>query len=117
MQGEEFILAALAIIAGTGLTAFIFGSIFKLIRSWIGRGSGYDEETFERLARAFMQHKKDTERRLQNLEAIVADEAENPSNRKQLEEVRKTIEIEEDEQEEEKTNKNSGGNLRNMLRE
>lgn len=116
MQGEEFIIAALAIIAGTGLAAFIFGSIFKLIRSWLSRGSGYDEETFERLARAFMQHKKDTERRLQNLEAIVADEAENPSNKKQLEEVRKTIEIEDDEQEE-TSNKNSGGNLRNMLRE
>lgn len=116
MEPPEFFIAAIAIIAGTGLAAYIFGNIFKLIKTWLNRGSGYDEETFERLARAFMQHKKDTERRIQNLEAIVADESDSKSTKKQIEQARKTIEIE-DEEGEKESNSKSGNNLRNMLRE
>lgn len=122
MSGEEFVLSILAIIGGVGLTGFIFYNIFKIIRTWLG-GNSYDDETFERLARAFMQHKKETERRLQNLEAIVTDEDQHTisksrsgsSSPKQIEEPRRTIEIEEDEENQE--TKSSDGNLRNMLRE
>lgn len=115
MSGEEFIIAVVAIVGGVGLAGFIFYNIFKLIRTWMGRGEGYDDETFERLARAFMQHKKETERRLQNLEAIVTDDDNSASSTKQIEEPRKTIEIEDEE--ESKEAKSSDGNLRNMLRE
>ncbi len=114
MSPEEFIIAVVAIVGGVGLAGFIFYNIFKLIRTWIGGSEGYDEETFERLARAFMQHKKETERRLQNLEAIVTDEDNQSSTTKQIEEPKNTIEIEDDESEEKKS---SDGNLRNMLRE
>jgi len=116
MSGEEFIIAVVAIVGGVGLAGFIFYNIFKLIRTWMSGSSSYDDETFERLARAFMQHKKETERRLQNLEAIVTEDAEpTSSSKKQIEEPRKTIEI--DEEEEGKEAKSSDGNLRNMLRE
>lgn len=114
MSGEEFIIAVVAIVGGVGLAGFIFYNIFKLIRTWIGGSEGYDEETFERLARAFMQHKNETERRLQNLEAIVTDEDHQSSTTKQIEEPKNTIEIEDDES---KDTKSSDGNLRNMLRE
>lgn len=124
MSGEEFIIAVVAIVGGVGLAGFIFYNIFTLIRTWIGGGnSSYDDETFERLARAFMQHKKETEKRLQNLEAIVTDDDDRvisksgsgSSSQKQIEEPRRTIEIEEDEENQE--TKSSDGNLRNMLRE
>ena len=116
MSGEEFIIAVVAIVGGVGLAGFIFYNIFKLIRTWMSGSNSYDDETFERLARAFMQHKKETERRLQNLEAIVTDdEHSSSSSTKQIEEPRRTIEIEEDEESGEA--KSSDGNLRNMLRE
>ena len=96
MSGEEFIIAVVAIVGGVGLAGFIFYNIFKLIRTWMSGSSSYDDETFERLARAFMQHKKETEKRLQNLEAIVTDDEQSSStSTKQIEEPRRTIEIEE----------------------
>ena len=117
MSGEEFIIAVVAIIGGVGLAGFIFYNIFNLIRTWIGGSSSYDDETFERLARAFMQHKKETEKRLQNLEAIVTeDDQSTSSTTKQIEEPKRTIEFDEGEDESEDA-KSSDGNLRNMLRE
>jgi hypothetical protein len=116
MPFEEFAIAIVAIVGGVGLAGFIFYNIFNLIRTWIGGSNSYDDETFERLARAFMQHKKETERRLQNLETIVTDEDSSSSSasNKQIEEPKKTIEIEDEDDEEVKS---SDGNLRNMLRE
>lgn len=74
MSGEEFVLSIMAMVLGASIliTAIVKGT--DLIKSWMNRGSGYDDETFERLARAFMQHKKEMTDRIQNLEAIVADE-------------------------------------------
>lgn len=116
MSGEEFIIAIVGIVGGVFLTGFIFYNIFKLIRTWMSGSSSYDDETFERLARAFMQHKKDTERRLENLEAIVTDDEQSTSSStKQIEEPRQTIEIEDEEESEEANSSDS--NLRNMLRE
>lgn len=106
-----------------GFAAFIAGGIYRLIRLKIERNTGIDEEVFDRLARAFMQYKKDTERRLRNLEAIVDNEDSSASaSGKQLNEPEphKTIEIEdaETEGETEKQNKSDSEdrNLRNMLR-
>lgn len=118
------VVAVIGTIAGVGLVVFVFAKITGLIKAWIERNKGgYDEETFDRLAKAFMQYKKDTERRLQNLEAIVADdEPASSGSGKQLSEPHKTIEIEDAENEgagEEKEQKKSDSgdrNLRNMLR-
>lgn len=71
------VVAIIGTIAGVGLLGFIIARITGLIKAWIERNKGgYDEETFNRLAKAFMQHKKDMEQRMQNLEAIIADEEE-----------------------------------------
>ena len=119
MSGQEFVIAVVAIIGGVGLAGYIFSNIFKLIRTWMGSGNEYDDETFERLARAFMQHKKETDRRLQNLEPIVTDESSSSSSTssKRIEEPKKTIEIEDEDDNKNKEAKSSDGNLRNMLRE
>ena len=60
----EYIVAIVAISCATGL-----------IKKWMDRepGSEVDEESFNRLARAFMEHKKEMSERVENLEAIVAE--------------------------------------------
>jgi hypothetical protein len=66
MGGPEFIVAIVAISCATGL-----------INTWLKRDSNNDkelEQNFDRLARAFVEYKKDMSRRVQNLEAIIADE-------------------------------------------
>ena len=122
MEGPEFIIAALAIITGTGLAGYIFMNIFKLIRSWIGGSGKVDEESFNRLAKAFMEYKKDTQQRLKNLEAIIADEddtktSSSSGSSKQIEAPKQSIEIEDQETESERSQSGSDSNLRNMLRE
>lgn len=95
--------------------AFIATGIYKLIRLKIEGNTGADRETFNRLAKAFMQHKRDTERRLQNLEAIISEEhAEGKP--KQISEPKDTIEIEEDEPAEEKRKESNDSKLKNMLK-
>lgn len=118
MEGPEFIVAVVAIIGGVGLAGYIFANIFKLIRTWLGGNkNSYDDETFERLANAFIRHKKETEQRLQNLEAIIAEEdTDSTTSTQKLEEPKDSIEIE-DTSETKTSDKNNGGELRNMLRE
>jgi hypothetical protein len=69
MEGEIFVVTIVAIVCATGL-----------IKAWINRNNHsqeeVDEESFNRLAKAFMQHKKEMQERVQNLEAIVAEEDE-----------------------------------------
>lgn len=64
-MGYEFIVAIVAIACAT-----------SVIKAWIEREniSNIDEEKFNRLARAFMQHKKEMQERVQNLETIIADD-------------------------------------------
>ncbi len=118
MSFEEMVVALVGAVGGIALVGFIVAKITGLIKSWINRNNNaYNEEDFNRLAKAFMQHKKDTERRLQNLEAIASEEEVTGSSSgtgKSIEEPeRKNIEIDE-----EPTESDSGNNnLRNMLRE
>lgn len=75
MIWEEFILSIMGIIAGTLVISLGIAKISGLIKAWIERDKNrYDEETFNRLAKAFMEHKKEMERRVNNLESIAADE-------------------------------------------
>lgn len=110
MSGEEFILAVLSIVGGISLAGYIFAKIFGLIKVWLeGRsGNGNLEEHFNRLGKAFVQHKKEMERRVQNLEAIVIDEDEE-HDIKELNEPTRAIEIE-DEAESEPTSESSLSN-------
>jgi len=53
------------------------GCATGLISSWMKkhyRETGIDEENFNQLAKAFIQHKKEMLKRVQNLEAIIANE-------------------------------------------
>ena len=100
-------------------------NIFKLIRSWIGGSNGgVPEEEFNRLARAFMEHKKDSQRRIQNLEAIISEEdstkgVKQEKTPNQIEAPKESIEFDDSENVSEKSesNDNNKNNLRNMLRE
>jgi hypothetical protein len=69
MSGPEFIVAIVAISCATGL-----------LKKWMdNRHCGTDttnKEELEELHHAFEQHKKEMQKRVQNLEAIVADEEE-----------------------------------------
>lgn len=74
MQGEEFILAIVAMAMGTGIITVAIAKFTDLFKTWINRNnSSIKDEAFDRLAKAFMQHKKEMEQRMQNVEAIVAD--------------------------------------------
>lgn len=116
MEGNEFIVAIVAIVFGTAFTGFVLYLIFSTIKSWINRkGGSVDEEYFDRMAQAFIEHKKNTERRLQNLEAIVTGD-ESETQPAELEEPEQTIEIERKEPTEAKQ-KESDGRLRNILKE
>lgn len=114
MTFEEFVVAIVAIVCGTALTGYLFGKFFGLIKSWIeSRRQSYDEEAFNRLAKAFTQYKRDTERRLRNLETIATEE--DPSSPAALKQTYKTIEIEDNEDATKSDTANTG--LKNMLRE
>lgn len=104
MEGEIFVITIVAIGCATGI-----------ITSWLKnrrQAGGIDQEVFERLAKAFMRHKKESERRIQNLEAIIADDTNTAPS--QIEESKSTIEIED---KEDQKSKSDNGNLSNMLRE
>lgn len=127
MSFEEMVVALAGAVGGIVLVGFIFAKIVGLIKAWINRNNtSITEEDFDRLAQAFMEYRKDSERRIQNLEAIIADENERPpqqlSNRRERQnmapnasETNTTIEIEDDEQPKSASGNNS--NLRNMLHE
>lgn len=77
--------------------AFVCGGIYKLIRAKIDK-TDIDEDTFDRLAKAFVEYKKETNQRIQNLEAVIAEEGSvsgSSSSANQIEASRSTIEIEE----------------------
>lgn len=77
-MGYEFIVAIVAIACAT-----------SVIKTWIERknNDNIDEESFNHLAKAFMQHKKEMNQRVQNLETIIADNEEQDSS-SQIEEPR-----------------------------
>lgn len=88
MTGEEFVLAVIAMVAGSVVLIVGIATISSLIKSWIRRSDKghFSDEEFHRLAKAFMQHKKDMEQRVKNLEAIVADEEPSAPSYPQIEE-------------------------------
>ncbi|MDZ7716619.1 MAG: hypothetical protein U5J95_10440 [Balneolaceae bacterium] len=72
-----------------------------------------NEETFERLAKAFMRHKEQSEKRFRKLESLLKEKNHIEPN--QIEAPKETIEIED--QEEKTKEEADNGNLNNMLRE
>jgi len=122
MNDQEFVLAIIAIVMGCSVLIVGIAKIAGLIKAWINRGkSNLDEETFDRLAKAFMQHKKDTERRLKKLESAIDKDtfrkSSSSNTSKKVKEPQKSIEIEDRDEEKTKSGKDEDSNLRNMLRE
>lgn len=123
MSFEEMVVALVGSIGAFALVGYLSAKFFGLIKAWINRKKGgVPEEEFNRLAKAFMNYKKESQRRLQNLEAIIADEdSVNTSSEsetpQQMEAPRNTIEIKDQESEKKGSKSGNGSNLRNMLRE
>lgn len=122
MSFEEMVVALAGAVGGIALVGFIFAKIVGLIKVWINRNNTYiSEEDFDRLAQAFIEYRKNSDRRIQNLEAIIAEE--NNTTSQQLSDrvgrqgkssnASETIEIEDEEQRTSSAGNNS--NLRNML--
>ncbi len=76
MEGEIFVVTIVAIACATGL-----------IKAWINRDSGNSEigENFDRLARAFVEHKKEMTERVQHLETIIAEDEDRGNDFSQIE--------------------------------
>lgn len=118
MPEEIMIISVVAIVFGTGLVGLILTGIYKLIKAKIGQDSKGAGEINPQFFKALGEFKKNTERRITNLEAIVSDLEE---ERYRLDESHETMADIEIEEEEVRSPKNKGkdddGNLRNMLNE
>lgn len=123
MSFEEMVVALVGAIGAFILVGYLAAKTFGLIKTWISRNNNsISGEEFDRLAKAFMQYKKDSERRLRNLEAIISEEdlkssSDTQSGSKQIDAARRNIEIKEQEPGKENSQKGNSNNLRNMLRE
>lgn len=116
MSEQEFIIALAAIVGGIGFAIFIFYNIFNLIQSWINRKSGSSsQEINPQFFKALGEFKKNTERRLTNLESIVTELDEERYLVSESDDAPK-IEIE-DEKIRSTSEKGESGNLKNMLNE
>lgn len=108
MDGPEFLIAALGIVGGVGLTAFIFGSIFKLIRTGMElRHRGKDVSGDAVSMKDFIEYKLKVEKRIQTLEAIVVDQ--DLIDQKKLQSSQNLIDVDPEDEETDKR-------LRNRLR-
>ncbi len=116
MSDEEFIIALVGIVFGTGFVSFLFWNFFSLIKTWINRKSGGQQSQINpQFFKALGDFKKSTERRLSNLETIVADLEEEQIR---IPDSSGEIEIEPKEvRSSKKENKDNDSNLRNMLNE
>lgn len=120
MSFEEMVVALVGSIGAFALVGYLAAKTFGVIKAWINRNnSSIEEKQFNRLAKAFVEYKEDTTRRIQQLEAIIADEdvEQTSSDSKEIEAPKKNIEIEDNRESEQKQSQQDDNNLRNMLRE
>ena len=74
----EFIVPFILVLFGTFLGGLLLWKVFDMVRSSIkGKKPSIDAEDFDRLARAFIQNKKEIHERIQHLETLIADEDPN----------------------------------------
>lgn len=118
MPEEVMIIALAGIIFGTGLVGLILTGIYKLIRAKIDQGNKGTGEINPQFFKALGEFKKNTERRISNLEAIVSDLEEERYRIDDGEKQDPEIEIETEDVRSPDTKENEAdGNLRNMLNE
>lgn len=110
-----FIVAMVLILFGTVLGCMLLWKLAMVIQHSIKKNNTVEhDEAFDRLALAFIQFKKDMERRMTNVEAIIANNDDEVSSQTLNEPTYKSIEI--DESESMKENQNKGSNMSNNLR-
>ena len=114
MPDEIFVLALAGIVFGSGLIIFITKNIFDLIKAKTNNKSGSGDIN-PQFFKALGDFKKSTERRIANLESIVADLEEEKIRIHESPESGK-IEIE-DKEVRSPEEKEDDSNLRNMLNE
>lgn len=107
MQPPEFILAIIAIVGGLWLTGYIFGNIFKLIRTSIESRNSKNLSGEAVSMKEFIEYKLKVEKRIQVLEAIAVDQ--DMIDQKKLRDSGEMIEVDPSEEEEK--------GLRNSLRQ
>lgn len=118
------IVAVVGALGAFGLVGYLAAKTFGLFKAWINRNkNAIPEEEFERLAKAFIDYKKESRRRFRKLEAQIATEDEEDSSSehtpqsKRIEAPKQSIEIDESETEQKQSGSKDDNNLRNMLRE
>ena len=118
MPEEIMIISVVAIVFGTGLVGLVLTGIYKLIKAKIDQGNRSSGEINPQFFKALGEFKKNTERRLSNLEEVVSDIEEERYLVSEGDEKMPEIEIEEEEvRSSSKKGKDEDGNLRNMLNE
>ncbi len=115
-MGEDVFIVA--IVFGTVLAIVFLGILSSIINNWIKRGSAGNLSENKEFLAALREFKEKTERRLENLEAIVSDEAPRkisaPQKKKETKQVKSSLEIELDDEPETESTKD-GSRLKNML--
>ena len=118
MPEEIMIISVVAIVFGTGLVGLVLTGIYKLIKAKIDQGNSSSGNINPQFFKALGEFKKNTERRLSNLEEIVSDMEEERYLVDDSEKSMPEIEIEEEEvRSSSQKEKDNDGNLRNMLNE
>ncbi len=118
MYGEE--VAILGIIFGSVIAIVFIATIGSIIKTAIKRKSSGSVADNKEFLAALREFKENTDRRLQNLEAIVSGDEPLPSKTDKKEEKKSerksAIEIEiDDEKKKEEENRTNSGKLKNML--
>lgn len=118
MPEEIMLISLVAIVFGTGLVGLVLTGIYKLIMAKIDQGNTSSGEINPQFFKALGEFKKNTERRIANLESTISDLEEERYRIDEGEKSMPEIEIEEEEvRSSSKNEKESTGNLRNMLNE
>lgn len=110
-MSEDIIVVG--IVFGSVVAIVVCTLLYKLIKSSIS-DSTYDEEDFNRMAQAFIEYKKETERRLESLEDMVGNEEKNKSSQRTLDQSEQ-INIEEPSPQQQEPNEEN--KLKNILKE
>lgn len=72
---EEFIFFVMFVVFVSTLGGLVLWKIFDIVRNSIKKNKAkYEDDKFDRLAKSFIEHRKSTDRRLENIEAIISRE-------------------------------------------
>lgn len=92
MMMEDFIFFVMFVAFVSGVGLLILWKLFDVTRNSIKKNKdSYDKDQFDRLAKAFIEYRKNTNKRLENIEAIITGENANQHQLDQAKDIQ-TIE-------------------------